>query len=674
MADVIVDLSAWAAAPHLRRLIDRAALVVGVTIGYYALAWFGTLLHVPPSNFAILWLATAYLVGVLLLTPVRAWWLYALGLVPVHFWMVASVEQAHVPLLVAATQIAGNLIVAVTTALAVRRVCGERPRFETFRGALIFIAVAGIGVLSVVNALILCLHLLTGWTHDFWLSWRQWMMASFFPAITITPLMVIVAGARAELRRQAFGELLMLSAFLFATTYFVFGSLSERDYAPTLLLAPLPFLLWAAARWGVGGASLALLVAAAAIVVRALGGNGPFGAGASTGDVLSLQVYLTATAVPLILLAALMEERRRAESQLRRSEARMGVVAASTDTGLWQWDAGSRQLWLTEECRRIFGLGPDPVPGPDAFLDAVQAEDRPRVHAALQNAFSSDGASPLGEFKVRGADGRERWILMNTRAERNAEGEVVQVSGVFRDDTQRRLAQQRFEQLSERMVSLQEEERTNIALALHDNTVQHLASISLTLAMLEERLMLTRPETRLLLDDMRSSLTTAASELRAFTYLLRPPELEHEGLSSVLEKYVKGFGQCTGVRTRSRLSRAADAMPVEQQRALLRVAQESLGNVYRHAAAASVSVALRRRGGQLHMVITDDGRGFPPASRDGEPPRMGVGIPGMTARIQQLGGKIDIRSGAKGARVHVVLPIAVEPGRDRPAGVLRAVL
>ena len=106
---------------------------------------------------------------------------------------------------------------------------------------------------------------------------------------------------------------------------------------------------------------------------------------------------------------------------------------------------------------------------------------------------------------------------------------------------------------------------------------------------------------------------------------------------------------------------------MDQQRALLRIVQESLANIYRHAAATRVWVDLRRWGDELHLVVRDNGHGMAGASRrsPSEPVRLGVGIPGMAARVRQLGGKIDIRSRAGLTTVHVALPleVAAEPRR-----------
>src|SRR5262245_42767636 len=92
---------------HLVRLLPGA---VGVAAGYFVLAVVGSVLSVPPSGFAIIWPATAFLTAVLLLTPARQWWIYPLTVVPTHFALVAIFEP--MPFAVGLTQIAGNFLLA----------------------------------------------------------------------------------------------------------------------------------------------------------------------------------------------------------------------------------------------------------------------------------------------------------------------------------------------------------------------------------------------------------------------------------------------------------------------------------------------------------------------------------------------------------------------------------
>ena len=668
LAGDIMDQVQAILTPRLRGLAERVGWVLAVSLCYYVLAYVGTVVRVAPSGFAIFWPATTFLTGVLLLTPVRYWWTYLLGVIPAHFHLAFNFDTRGATIALAATQIAGNLTMAVATAAALLRASGGPPRFDSFRSTLVFILVAAIAVPAVVSVLIIGVHVQTGRAEDFGLAMRQWMLGSMFPTITITPLMLLSASGRTMVNDtpRSRAEVLALSATLFAVTYLAFGGAMSRDYGPALFLAPLPILLWAAARWDVWGVSLSLLIAAAAIIIRALGGTGPFADSASMVSVMSLQVYLSAVAIPLLLLAALMEERRRGEEQLRWTEARMDIAAASTDTGLWQWEVGSERLWMTEHCRKMFGLCPGDAHSPDAFLEAIHPDDRPRVRAALDTT----DVQILSEFRVLAPAGEPRWFVMRTGAEVDGEQRPIRVSGVFRDVTQRKLAQLKSEQLSTRLLTLQEDERRNIAEALHDSTTQHLVAVGLITGMIERRVALTE-ETRGLLEDMRGSLAKAIKELRTFTYLLRPPEIEQQGLRDVMEKYVRGFGLRTGVQVLAKVSPEADALPIERQRALFRIAQESLANIHRHAEATRVAIMLRRHGEKLHLVIKDNGRGMEAATRPGEPVRLGVGIPGMTARIEELGGTFEIRSSSRGAIVHVALPVGGVETRHRRASSLR---
>jgi two-component system, NarL family, sensor kinase len=105
--------------------------------------------------------------------------------------------------------------------------------------------------------------------------------------------------------------------------------------------------------------------------------------------------------------------------------------------------------------------------------------------------------------------------------------------------------------------------------------------------------------------------------------------------------------------------RSVDQLSLPLQQMLLRIVQEALTNVYRHASATCVSVNFRCVGKTLRLVISDDGQRTEETSRhqNGKPFRLGVGIPGMIARMQRFGGNLDIHSGPKGTAVHATVPL-----------------
>jgi two-component system, NarL family, sensor kinase len=102
-----------------------------------------------------------------------------------------------------------------------------------------------------------------------------------------------------------------------------------------------------------------------------------------------------------------------------------------------------------------------------------------------------------------------------------------------------------------------------------------------------------------------------------------------------------------------------DQLSLQLQQTLLRVVQEALTNVYRHASATRVSVNFRCVGKRLRLVIRDDGQKTEAVSRhqNGEPFRFGVGIPGMIARMRQFGGNLAIQSTSNGTAIRATVPV-----------------
>ena len=249
----------------------------------------------------------------------------------------------------------------------------------------------------------------------------------------------------------------------------------------------------------------------------------------------------------------------------------------------------------------------------------------------------------------RRKDGSLVDISLTVSPLRNAAGKITGVSKIARDISARKKAEH------ERLLALQDEERRRIANELHDSTAQHLAAINLNLMRVRADAEV-KAETRDILDEIDGSLEEATKELRAFSYLLYPPDLQKEGLSVTLRRYVEGFGRRTGLKVTVRSCGSVDQLSFPLQQTLLRVVQEALTNVYRHASATRVSVNFRCVGKRLRLVIRDDGQKTEAtAGPNGTPYRLGMGIPGMIARMQQFGGNLDIRSGRNGTAVHATV-------------------
>jgi signal transduction histidine kinase len=129
-------------------------------------------------------------------------------------------------------------------------------------------------------------------------------------------------------------------------------------------------------------------------------------------------------------------------------------------------------------------------------------------------------------------------------------------------------------------------------------------------------------------------------------------------LSGVARRYVEGFAQRGDLVARFKADPRVDTLPIEKQRSLLRIIQEGLMNVHRHAGAMRVSVVMKCVGDRLTLIIGDDGNGVlpRPVRRETEGTDLGLGIPGMRVRTQQLGGALKVRSTPRATTVVIVIP------------------
>ena len=151
----------------------------------------------------------------------------------------------------------------------------------------------------------------------------------------------------------------------------------------------------------------------------------------------------------LVALSLQVLKRRRAEATLEASEERMKLTAAATDTGLWQYDVPSGHFWATEHCWSMFGLKADSSLAPEALLGAVHPDDRAMAIEAMRGAAHPGEAAGRDEYRIVHPSGQLRWYLATASTEFGKNGEPVRVSGVFRDVTARKKAEQEAKQLED---------------------------------------------------------------------------------------------------------------------------------------------------------------------------------------------------------------------------------
>jgi len=199
--------------------------------------------------------------------------------------------------------------------------------------------------------------------------------------------------------------------------------------------------------------------------------------------------------------------------------------------------------------------------------------------------------------------------------------------------------------MSAKLLSIQQDVQQRIASDLHDSTCQHLIAASLTVMRI--RAALHNPANAdTLCDDIDASIDHALKEIRAFAYLLHPQNLTDDGLKATIEQYACGFAARTSLKVTIEITPEVDRLAYRKQRSFLRIIQEALTNVFRHANATEVGIEIKATESEFRLRVSDNGRGMAAGrARYGtRQPSLGVGIPAMRERLQQLGGTLEIRS------------------------------
>jgi signal transduction histidine kinase len=208
--------------------------------------------------------------------------------------------------------------------------------------------------------------------------------------------------------------------------------------------------------------------------------------------------------------------------------------------------------------------------------------------------------------------------------------------------------------LDSELATLQEELHRKIASELHDSTCQHLVAASL--GVMQVKSALTDPvKAEKHCEQVDLSINRALAELRSLTYLLHPQGVFEEGLKTTIERYAEGFSVRTSLVVEISISAAVDRLSSEKQRSLMRVVQEALTNVYRHARATRVKIAIEPRGREFQLEIRDDGQGIMVRHGACLRPTLGTGLRIMQARLEEMHGRLEILSASTAARRGTIL-------------------
>lgn len=226
----------------------------------------------------------------------------------------------------------------------------------------------------------------------------------------------------------------------------------------------------------------------------------------------------------------------------------------------------------------------------------------------------------------------------------------------------RQQAEQVVRQLSGRLLKVQDDERRRIARELHDSLGQLLTSLKMNL----DHLVSHPPKAEVQQEIIATCIQVAQQSLdetRTLSYLLHPPLLDEFGFASAAKWYIDGFARRSRIDVNLDIAKDFARMPQELELVLFRVLQESLTNIHRHSGSSSAEIKVERAPNIVTLTVKDHGRGMSPEvlerfrrTRGGS----SVGLAGMRERLDEIGGRLEIRSEGQGTILAAKIPLPRE--------------
>ncbi len=361
-----------------------------------------------------------------------------------------------------------------------------------------------------------------------------------------------------------------------------------------------------------------------------------------------------------------LQEIRLAETALRSSEDRWRSVFENSAIGFVLADVSGKFVEANRAFQEFVGYTTEELKTL-TYVDITHPDDILRGAEVIEQLVSGTKREVQLEKRYRHKNGTFIWTRATGTMIRGSDGAPRYLLGLVEDVTDRKLAQQELDAsvtqlhaLAGRLMHERDDERRRIAQLLHETTAQDLAALKMHLARVSRTASHLSDVDRAALAESISLAEQSMTEIRTLSYLLHPPFLDEMGLLSALRWYVAGFAERSGISVDLELPEQFDRLPRDTETALFRIVQESLINIHRHAESETARIHLRYAARTLVLEIEEWGRGIPKASLEritsGEGV-VGVGIAGMSERIERLGGRLELTSSARGTTVRVRVPI-----------------
>ncbi len=339
-----------------------------------------------------------------------------------------------------------------------------------------------------------------------------------------------------------------------------------------------------------------------------------------------------------------IQNRRRFFNALAESEGKYRSMFENSKDAILLTDHEGNILTLNPAAEKVFDIDQDSCTSKNIGQFLANAQD----HFYQQAGYT-------GEVKFIRRSGTEftgEVVSSQYKAERNHRVSVI----VIRDATERKQLEeelakernQREQLILQQVILTQEMEREQIGGELHDNVCQILATTKHYLELIERK----QEFSQTFLPQARQMINDSIQEIRHLSHAMNPASLDSKTITDALKELTATIKATGELEVVFNANHCIEQLDVQKKRALFRIAQEQLNNVLKHAQATMVHVSIDLKENNIHLNISDNGKGFDPLQQ-----KAGLGLNNMQARVKAFAGKIHVTtSPGQGCHIEAIIP------------------
>ncbi|HSH71797.1 MAG TPA: EAL domain-containing protein [Methylophilaceae bacterium] len=422
---------------------QRILRLLTVALAYFVTGWMGLQLPYVGSHITLIWLPTGIAVAALLQWGYGCWLAIFLGAFAVNLSIGSSAGLAF-------SIAIGNTLAPLFSAWLLKHY-KFKPAFNRMHDILLLLLAASIGMLLSASGGVFSLLQHGVVPPEHWrLPWLIWWLGDAVGVILVLPILLNISRSEWVLLWQRRSGYLLWCAIVSILEIAIFKLIPNATGQFALLsFLVLPLVIWTAMRFGITGASLAVLGLSIIAVLATVNFYGPFYQQDLHQGILSLWIFMTTLALVVLMITVLQSERSLAELALRSSEARFRAVVDGALDAVVTIDESGCLVEFNPAAERIFGYTKQQVIG-RPLAEVIIPPSMRKAHSNGHQHFLRTGEHKIFdqrlEMTAMRSDGTEFPVELTITSLKDKG--LPLVTGFIRDITKRKLAEENIRNLA----------------------------------------------------------------------------------------------------------------------------------------------------------------------------------------------------------------------------------